>query len=91
MSVVQVAGTLLYLGFFAGALDGCIEPKNGLACALSSTPVAVLLFKPKYRLGPSENYLFLLSKNIFSGSKYPKIKLFNFEKAALITLCMEAG
>ena len=26
------------------------------------------------------NYLFLLSNEIFSGSKYPENKLFNFEK-----------
>ena len=39
----------------------------------------VLLFKPKYRLGHPENYLFLLSKKIFSGSKHPKNKLFDFE------------
>ena len=31
-------------------------------------------FWPKYRLGHPEKHLFLLSKNIFTGSKYPKIK-----------------
>ena len=36
---------------------------------------AVLLFKPKYLLSLPEDYLFLLSKRIFSGSKYP-IKTF---------------
>ena len=40
---------------------------------------AVLFFWTKYRLGHPENYLFLLSKNIFSGSKYPKNIKFNFE------------
>ena len=33
---------------------------------------------PKYRLGHPENYLFLLSKNILVGLKYPKINWFNF-------------
>ena len=32
----------------------------------------VLLFQPKYRLAHPENQLFLLSKKIFCGSKYPK-------------------
>ena len=32
----------------------------------------MLLFQPKYRLGHPENYLFLLSINIFTGSKYPQ-------------------
>ena len=39
----------------------------------------VLLFKPKYQLGHPENYLFSLSKDIFSGSEYPRTFLFNFE------------
>ena len=43
---------------------------------------AVLPFLPNYRLAHPENYLFLLSKKIFSGSKYPKIILFNFEKGS---------
>ena len=42
--------------------------------------IPVLLFQPKYRLGHPENYLFLLSKKIFTGSKYPKNKLIKFEK-----------
>ena len=45
-----------------------------------SPSLPVLPFKPKYRLGHPENYLFLLSKNIFTGSKYPKINWFAFEK-----------
>ena len=32
----------------------------------------VKFFQPKYRLGHPENYLFLLSKNIFLGWKYPR-------------------
>ena len=40
----------------------------------------VLPFQPKYRLSHPENYLFLLSKKLFTGSEYPKNKLFNFEK-----------
>ena len=43
---------------------------------------AVLPFWPKYRLGHPENYLFSLPKKIFSGSKYPKIKLLDFEKGS---------
>ena len=41
---------------------------------------AVLLFQPKYRLSHPEKYLFSLYNKIFSGSKYPKNILFNFEK-----------
>ena len=41
---------------------------------------SVLPFQPKYCLRHPENYLFLLSKNIFTGSKYSKNKLYNFEK-----------
>ena len=40
----------------------------------------VLPFQPNYRLAHPKNYLFILSKKIFSGSKYPKNILFNFEK-----------
>ena len=41
---------------------------------------SVLPFKPEYRLGHPENYLFLLSKNIFTGSKYPKKIIIKFWK-----------
>ena len=41
---------------------------------------AVLRFEPKHRLGHPNKYLFLLSKNLFTGSKYPRINWFNFEK-----------
>ena len=47
---------------------------------MSQKSRAVVIFWPKYRLAHPENYLFSLSKNIFSGSKYPKKILFNFEK-----------
>ena len=40
---------------------------------------AALLFQPKYQLVHPENYLFLVSEIIFSGSKYPKCILFTFE------------
>ena len=46
----------------------------------SGTAQSVLLFQPKYRLDHPENYLFLLSKIIISGSKYPTKILFIFEK-----------
>ena len=36
----------------------------------------VLPFQPKYRLGHPGKYVFLLSKNIFTASKYPGKKLF---------------
>ena len=47
------------------------------ARALASTATCVhqcpvLPFQPKYRSGHPENYLFLLSRNLFSRSKYPK-------------------
>ena len=44
--------------------------------------VAVLPFWPKYRLAHPGNYLFSLSVNILSGSKYPKNILFDFEKGS---------
>ena len=44
--------------------------------------VSVLPFSPKYRLAQPGNYLFSLSKKIFSGSKYPKSILFSFEKGS---------
>ena len=40
----------------------------------------MLPFQPKHRLADPENNLFSLSQKIFSGSKYPKNLLFNFEK-----------
>ena len=43
---------------------------------------AVVIFWPKLRSTHPENYLFLLSIKIFSGSKYPKNILFNFEKGS---------
>ena len=45
-------------------------------------PVVWIALAPvlKYRLAHLGNYLFLLSKIIFSGWKYPKNKLINFEK-----------
>ena len=46
------------------------------------TTQSVLIFQPKYRLGQPETYLFPLYKKIFSGSKYPKNILFNFEKGS---------
>ena len=49
-------------------------------CKLKTTRHGpVVLFQPKYRLAHPENYLFSLSKKIFSGSKYPKNILFIFE------------
>ena len=40
----------------------------------------VIFLQPEYQSGHPENYLFSLSKKIFSGSKYPKNSFFNFEK-----------
>ena len=37
------------------------------------------VFLAENRLGHPENYLFLLSKKLFLGSKYLKNKLINFE------------
>ena len=42
----------------------------------------MLPFKSKYRFGHHEDYLFSLSKKIFSGLKYPKKISFNFEKGS---------
>ena len=44
--------------------------------SLLAMAASASLFKPKYRLGHPENYLFFLSTKLFSGSKYPK-KTFN--------------
>ena len=49
-------------------------PNNWSEASTWALSAAVHLFKPKYRLGHPENYLLLLSKNIFTGSKYPKNK-----------------
>ena len=52
----------------------------------------MLLYKTKYRLGHPQNYLFLLSKKIFSGSKYPKKTSFHFENRStgwLSLTCIE--
>ena len=51
---------------------------------------SVLPFLPNYRLAHPDNYLFLLSKKIFSGSKYPKHILFNFEKGSTDADCFVA-
>ena len=45
--------------------------------------VAVVLFWLKYRLGHPENYLLSLSSKLFSGSKYPKNSIFNFENRSI--------
>ena len=56
----------------------------------TTAPAAVLPFHPNYRLAHPENYLFLLSKKIFSGSKYPKNILFTFEKGStVLQVCVE--
>ena len=44
----------------------------------------VVLFSPKYRLGHYGNYLFPLSKKIFSGSKYPTNFFIVLKKEALV-------
>ena len=63
-----------------------------LFCSLQTTRRSVLLFKPKYRLAHPENYLFSLSKKIFSGSKYPKKLIlskqtYSFKTADLFFQC----
>ena len=44
----------------------------------------MVIFWPKYRSTHPENYLFSLCKQMFSGSKYPKNILFNFEKRSTV-------
>ena len=39
-------------------------------------------YEPKYGLGHPENHLFLFSKKLFSGSKYPTNISFNFEQGS---------
>ena len=75
VSANQVALLLVWKRCIAGlckvstvsAVIGCTEYK-------SIGRWSVLPFWPKYRLGHPENYLFSLSKKLFLGSKYPKIK-----------------
>ena len=45
---------------------------------------SVILFWPKHRSDHPENYLFSLSKKMFSGSKYVKDILFYFEKRSTV-------
>ena len=52
----------------------------GLADVVQVRSLPVLPFQPKYRLGHPEIFLFLLSKKVLTGSKYPKNRLFSFEK-----------
>ena len=56
-----------------------------VVCSRAAHSQPVLPCLPKYCLGHPENYLFLLSKNVFIGSKYPKNKLINFERKLLAT------
>ena len=67
---IKVSKKIFHLNLKTEALVGSLIPK---------TPSSVLLFQPKYRIGHPENYLFLLSKKIFFGSKYPISILFIFE------------
>ena len=46
-------------------------------------PESVKFFKPKYSLCHPKNYLFILSKKVFLGSKYPKNTQFDSEKTSL--------
>ena len=41
---------------------------------------SVLPFQPNYRFGHLESYLFSLTRNMLTGSKYPKINWSNFDK-----------
>ena len=50
----------------------------------TGSALAMLLFWPRHRLGHHENYLFSLSKKIFTRSKYPKVILFNFENRSTV-------
>ena len=63
---------------FEGFLVVCLQGKS--RCYHWSRCTPVLLFQPKYQLGHTENYMFLLSKKIFSCSKYTTNNLFDFEK-----------
>ena len=45
-------------------------------------PMQAAVLLPKHRLGHPEKYIFVLSNNIFSGSKYPKNILFYFENGS---------
>ena len=44
-----------------------------------------IFYYPKYRIGHPENYLFSLSKKIFSGPKYPTNILRNFDNRSIGT------
>ena len=66
---------------FEKSLTGCREMVFSVFVSANiSAWSPVLPIQPRYRLAHPENYLFSLSKKIFSGSKYPKNIKFNFEK-----------
>ena len=61
---------------------GLISVRHRRSWGEAQTHLAVLPFKPKYRLAHPENYLFSLSKKIYSGSKDSNNKLIDFEKGS---------
>ena len=77
-------------------LMGCSQHYICTWCKRTALPaylrdiVCCASFLPKHRLAHPENCLFSLSKNTFSGSKYPKIILFNFENRSTVAcvLCV---
>ena len=67
------------------AMNPYSAPESFTACARDSAHQAVLLFKPKHRIGHPENYVFSLSEKIFSGSKYPKKEFYFILKTEALT------
>ena len=59
-----------------------ILKKASLVCSID------LHRQPKHWLGHPGNYVFSLSKKLFSGSKYPKNNLFYFEKGSTGCNCV---
>ena len=57
---------------FKWDLESVLLLLDGMEKYGSTRPPPVVMFWPKYRSTHPENYLFSLSKKMFSGSKYPK-------------------
>ena len=64
-------------------LCGLVRGEVHRVCGPAQRRYQCCRFSPKYRSGHAKNCLFLLSKKLFTGSKYPKIYLLNFEKTSI--------
>ena len=79
---LMLPGALCVIRFFSLRLSAFLMIRRPLAICIQHThrSLPVLPLWPIYRDSHPENYLFLLSKDICIGSKYPKTKHINFER-----------